>query len=154
MTCQDRRHHIRILRRQEAIQRKNILRLTLPHAGVREELNKPRYSKAESTRIIGENWKIDQVVPLGAWCLGAWVILSSATCGQPWLIEDIALEKVKARWAMDRSTLKEAEVLEIIRELYEEAGATGSTWDSEEGDDETERTAEVPGGDEVEAEEL
>jgi hypothetical protein len=154
MTHQDRRHHLRILRRQEAIQRKNILRLTLPHAAVVEELNKPRYSKAESTRIIQENWKSGQVVPLGTWCLGAWAILSSATCGQPWMVEDIALEKIKVRFATDQGTLKEAEVLEIIKELYEQAGATGSTWDSVEGDDETERTVGVPGGDEVEAEEL
>jgi hypothetical protein len=31
-------------------------------------------------------------------------------------------------WKPDKSTLKEQEVLEIIGELYEEAGGIGSTW--------------------------
>jgi hypothetical protein len=48
------------------------------------------------------------------------------------MVEDIALEKVRARWATDQSNLQENEVLEIIKELYEEAETTGTVWDGTE----------------------
>ena len=129
MTRQDRRQPMRILRRQEAIQHKNILRLTLPHGEVLDELAKPRYTIAMSDSLIEENWEIAHASPLDETRLGAWAILRSATCGQPWMNEDLALAKMRARWATDKANLKESEVLDIIKELYEEAGATGSTWE-------------------------
>jgi hypothetical protein len=96
MTRHDRRTHLRTLRRQEAIQCKNTLRLTLPHTDVSDELSKPRYTKGLSTRIIHENLMIDPTIPLDEKRLGACAILSSATCGQPWMVGDIAREKLEA----------------------------------------------------------
>jgi hypothetical protein len=143
MTRQDRRQHLRILRRQEAIQRKNILRLTLPHADVLEELAKPRYTTAISNSIIEGNWKIAHASPMAEKTLGAWAILSSASCGQPWMIEDLAMAKIRTRWTTDKANLKESEVLEIIEKLYEEAGATGSVWNMAQRDT---AEGEVEGG--------
>jgi mRNA-degrading endonuclease toxin of MazEF toxin-antitoxin module len=130
MSCQDRRNHIRMLRRSEAVQRKNIIRLTSPHTDVTLEPAKPRYSVALSSRIINENWKITLVCPLERDCLGVMAILSQATCGQPWVLECLLVNEITKIQTSHR-ILQERDVLKVIENLYEEADVIGTNWDNE-----------------------
>jgi hypothetical protein len=83
MSRQDSRNHVRVLRRSEAVQRKNIIRLTSPYMKVASELTKARYYISLLTRVIEENGKMAQVTPLNRNCLSALAMLSQATCSQP-----------------------------------------------------------------------
>jgi hypothetical protein len=126
MSRQDSRNHVRVLRRSEAVQRKNIIRLTSPYTRVASELAKARYPISLSTRIIEENWKIAQVNPLDRNCLGALAILSQATCGQPWVVEHLLMAELLSRSTGERK-LQESNVLTVIEILYREANAILST---------------------------
>jgi hypothetical protein len=128
----DRRNYIRRLRREEAFQRRNILRLTLPHTAVIARLAQPRHSVARSGRIIEENWKVSQIKPLTRDCLGALVILSDATCGQPFVVEDALIDasrKRRASGVAEGVGIQESDVSTVLGDFYGKVGAGGSGGD-------------------------
>lgn len=55
-------------------------------------------------------------------------VLSQATCGQPWVVDDLLMTGMLARWSVDWRHLQESDVLAVIDDLYEEADAMGSKW--------------------------
>ncbi|CAN9081820.1 hypothetical protein J4E82_007414 [Alternaria postmessia] len=128
MGREDRRDLIRKFRREEAVERRNVIRLTLPYADVVSGLAEARYSASLSSRIIDENWKIAQVNALDRDCLGALAILSQATCGQGWVIKQLLMKTIMERPVGER-TLLEIDILGVIERLYREADAVGSTWE-------------------------
>jgi hypothetical protein len=128
MGREDRRDLIRKFRREEAVERRNVIRLTLPYADVVSGLAEARYSASLSSRIIDENWKIAQVSALDRDCLGALAILSQATCGQGWVIEQLLMKTIMERPVGER-TLLEIDIFGVIERLYKEADAVGSTWE-------------------------
>ncbi|KAL1801575.1 hypothetical protein ACET3X_001917 [Alternaria dauci] len=128
MGREDRRDLIRKFRRNEAAERKNIIRLTLPYADVLSALAEARYSASLSSQIIRENWKVAQVNALDRECLGALAILSQATCGQGWVVEQLLLATIMNRPEGEKTVL-EIDILVVIERLYKEANAIGSTWE-------------------------
>jgi hypothetical protein len=112
----------------EAVQRKNIIRLTAPHTDIAAELEKDSYSVSLSSRIIQDNWKIAQMYPVDRGCLSALAILSQATCGQPWVAEYLLQAEKFTRETGERRLL-ERDVRTLIEELYSDGNAIGSTWD-------------------------
>ncbi|KAG9187338.1 hypothetical protein G6011_05209 [Alternaria panax] len=128
MSREDRRDLIRKFRRAEAVECKNIIRLTLPYADVISGLAKARYSVSLSSRIIDENWKISQTDSLDQDCLGALAVLSQATCGQGWAIEQLLLATIMGR-PVGEKTLLAIDIFGVIEGLYKEVNAVGSTWE-------------------------
>jgi len=145
MSREDRRNHIRTLRRRDAVLRKNILRLNLPHAEVITALDalasanarvmKARYSVTQSKRIIQDNWHVNEIQALDAKCLATMAILSQATCGQPLLAENAMFDAKLARRSADASAPKdtqEEDVLKVINDFYQAADAIGSDWPNDD----------------------
>ncbi|KAH4942498.1 hypothetical protein HBI26_063530 [Parastagonospora nodorum] len=141
MSREDRRNHIRTLRRRDAVLRKNILRLNLPHMEVMAALNilasanartlKARFSVTQSKRIIQDNWRVNEVQALELKCLATMAILSQATCGQPLLAENAMFDAKLARRSADASAprdLQEEDVQKVIDDFYQAANAIGSDW--------------------------
>ncbi|KAI4645877.1 hypothetical protein J4E93_005455 [Alternaria ventricosa] len=124
----DRRDHIRAFRRQEAAQRKNIIRLTSSPRTIAYELSIRRYSPVYALKMILEEWKIVPVNPVDQNCLGALAILSKATCGQQWAVECLLMDEMTKRKAA-YDILQESDVVQVIKNLYKEAFASGSVWE-------------------------
>ncbi|KAF1946060.1 hypothetical protein EJ02DRAFT_430984 [Clathrospora elynae] len=146
LSREDHRIHIRTLRRRDAIDRKNILRLRLPHADIVSALRdletatphqmKRKYSRSSSNHIIKDNWYTKAVFMCTQKCLAAIAILSSATCGQDLVCSDALFDAYKARVAGDASQsqgVQEVDVREVIEDFYETADAVGSEGQETEG---------------------
>jgi hypothetical protein len=137
---EDRRNHIRTLRRADAVSRLNILRLTLPYSDVLAALSdldnatahqmKSKYSLRSSQRIIAGHWFVEKLFKSEPKCLAAMAILAGATCGQPLVIEDMLFDAMLARRQREcnSSGMQEEDVRAVILALYTDAGALDSEW--------------------------
>ncbi|KAF1912685.1 hypothetical protein BDU57DRAFT_598114 [Ampelomyces quisqualis] len=140
LSREDRRNHLRSLRRADALPRLNILRLTLPHSDVISaltELDKANdykmsrtYSTHASHRIITSNWHVKKMFNADLKCLATIAILSGATCGQSLVIEDMLIDAMLARRQRDGVTdgVSAEDAREVMLDLYSRAGGVGSVW--------------------------
>ena len=142
MSRSSRRSCVHSLRRAEALQRKNVLRLTLPHIDVvsalealnnaTEDQMKRRYSVKYSQSIIKDNWDVKPRFLAEIKCLAAVAILSDATPGQPHRVGELLYDQWKARiqrigeTAPKDMTLIKVDVVAVLNALYERADSVGS----------------------------
>ncbi|KAH8725146.1 hypothetical protein GQ44DRAFT_616888, partial [Phaeosphaeriaceae sp. PMI808] len=140
MSRDSRRNHLRMLRRLDAVQRRNILRLTLPQddivAALANLVNptakkmKTTYSYNQSERVIAGHWFVKRTFRCEAKCLAALAILSGATSGQSSLVEDYLKKAMMLRnhcYGTSDDTLLEGDVRAVISAFYEKAAMTVST---------------------------
>jgi hypothetical protein len=140
LSREDRRNHIRTLRRADAVSRLNILRLTLPYADVvaalanLENANahqlKTTYSLRNSQRIIASHWFVKEAFKCDNKCLAAMAILAGAMSGQSLVVEDMLFDAMFARRQREGtlSSVQEEDVRAVILALYTDAGALDSKW--------------------------
>jgi hypothetical protein len=137
---EDRRNHIRTLRRADAVSRLNILRLTLPYSDVLAALSdldnatahqmKSKYSLRSSQRIMAGHWFVKEVFKGDNKCFAATAILAGATSGQSLVVEDMLFDTMLSRRQREGSSsgLQEEDVGAVILALYTDAGALDSEW--------------------------
>lgn len=144
MSRSGRRDYIHALRRADALPRKNILRLVLPHTDVVAALDalgnatadqmKRRYFAKYSQSIIRDNWDVKPRFSGDSKCLAAIVILSEATPGQFHVVGEILYDQWKTRvhrigeTAPRDTTLTKEDVIAVLNALYKQADALGSVW--------------------------
>jgi hypothetical protein len=142
------RIHMEILRRRNAVARKNICRIVLPHSDIMERvaaLNKipesmlkRTYSVSRTQGHIQDNWRVRTTektkdLTKDLRCLAMIDIFSKALSGQHLLGEGFLIAAAKARieagGPSEPEEIQEQDVLDAIKNLYEAADAIGSTWD-------------------------
>lgn len=140
MSREARCNHLRSLRRADAVARKNIVRLTLPHEDVKAALAeiakatpqvlKTSFSLRASQRIAEGHWNVKKDAACGHKCLAMLATLSAAISGQYLVVEDILTDAMIFR--CQRSSvwdgITEEDVRAAVTALYEKAGAVGSSW--------------------------
>ncbi|KAF1832094.1 hypothetical protein BDW02DRAFT_600264 [Decorospora gaudefroyi] len=146
LTATERRNYLMTLRRRDAVFRKNICRIVLPHSAVKDSLNNignvsdraflRLYSVSNSINSIKNNWNARpawepayKVTQKGMAYIG---VLAEALCGQQLLAEDLLADAAQARMeaggASGPTNLQEQDVLAAIQNLYEARAAVDSTW--------------------------